>query len=197
MAHLKYADLIFVSENEGKYQEYAALLGLADLKWSRSGVEESQNLEMQALVRQKIDHLRARLPGIPFFVEHSGLIIDAWRGLPGGLTAQFMKTVGAAGLCRMMQAYDHERGALARAVIGFYHPGTQQIILCQGDAFGQIAPEPRHTPGVQAFGWDAIFIPEGDTRTYAEMPLEEKNLISMRRSASQEFARYLDKYFVL
>jgi XTP/dITP diphosphohydrolase len=45
--------------------------------------------------------------------------------------------------------------------------------------------------GTQGFGYDPVFCPAGDTRTFAEMPLDEKNKISHRARAFQAFCRWL------
>jgi XTP/dITP diphosphohydrolase len=57
----------------------------------------------------------------------------------------------------------------------------------EGEILGKISPEPR---GDRAFQWDCIFIPDGETQTFAEMG-EKKNEISMRRKALEEFSRFL------
>ena len=51
-----------------------------------------------------------------------------------------------------------------------------------------LAPEPRGTNG---FGWDVIFVPEGEARTFAEMTAEEKNACSHRAKAFAELVRRL------
>jgi len=122
------------------------------------------------------------------------LLIDAWKELPGGLISVFMDTVGNEGICKMMRAYEgDERIARARVVIGYSHPDGG-VYTFQGEVTGTISLEPR---GKNNFGWDPIFIPEGDTRTYAEMTLAEKNRTSMRRDAVDRFARFLDQRFEL
>jgi len=194
MSKLKYSSLVFVSSNKQKHYEYCALLGLSDLKLSEIKVIEPQSMNLHFLVEDKIKRVRPQLPGIPFFVEHTGLLIDAWKGLPGGLIGLFMDTVGNEGICKMMRAYKgSERVARARVVIGYSQPDGS-ICTFQGEVTGAIAPEPRGTSG---FGWDPIFIPEGNTKTYAEMTLAEKNLTSMREDAVDRFAKFLARHFEL
>ena len=57
--------------------------------------------------------------------------------------------------------------------------------MFSGEVRGQIARAPR---GDRGFGWDTIFIPDGETRTFAEMTPEEKDRLSMRRKAFRDFA---------
>jgi len=190
----RYSELTFVSGSLEKHEEYRSLLGISDLRWSNVKIPETQHLDLHVLVGEKIELVRPKLPGEPFFVEHTGLIIDAWNGLPGGLTAVFMDTVGNNGICQMLRGYrPSERTARAKVVIGFYEPerGAQTF---DGEVTGTIANRPR---GEFGFGWDPIFIPDGEQQTYAEMPLEEKNRTSMRSDAVEGFRRHLARRFIL
>jgi non-canonical purine NTP pyrophosphatase (RdgB/HAM1 family) len=190
---LKYSSLIFVSRNEDKYREYRDLLGMPKLKISKMPIEEPQNMSLDLLVREKIKKVAPQLPDVPFFVEHTGLIIDAWKGLPGGLTSLFMDTVGNEGICKMMRGYHrNERRARARVVIGFFHPDIGDPATFPGEISGIIAPEPR---GSANFGWDPIFIPQGYSKSYGEMSLAEKNQSSMRKSVVDLFKAYLADHF--
>jgi len=73
---------------------------------------------------------------------------------------------------------NENREAIAKTAFG-YCDGTK-IIIATGELKGTIAEHPR---GEQGFGWDPIFIPQGHKLTFAEMSLEQKNEISMRRLA--------------
>jgi XTP/dITP diphosphohydrolase len=195
MTKLKYSSLVFVSNSEQKYDEYCKILGIGDLKLSKIPVVEPQNLDVHLVVKEKINLIMNQIPpGVPFFVEHTGLMIDAWKGLPGGLTKSFMDTVGNDGICRMLKTYEgEERTARAKVVIGYYHP-IHYSRTFSGEVMGKIASEPH---GKNGFGWDAIFIPDGETKTYGEMNLEEKNRTSMRKSATDQFQKFLKQNFEL
>jgi non-canonical purine NTP pyrophosphatase (RdgB/HAM1 family) len=164
------------------------------MKWLKIKVDEPQHMNLQLLVEGKINTLVEQQVEPPFFVEHTGLIIEQWNGLPGGLSALFMNTVGNEGICKMMRAYKGpERAARAVVVIGYYYPGVR-VEPFVGEVEGLIAPEPR---GTGDFGWDSLFIPTGASKTYAEMSLVEKNTTSMRKGAADRFARYLARHFEL
>lgn len=195
MTKRKYSSLVFVSNNHNKHREYCVLLGMSDLAIAQIRVTEPQSLNLHWVVDQKIDAVRKQLPPRqPFFVEHTGLSIDAWKGLPGGLTQTFMDTVGNDGICRMMKSYQGlERTARAQVVIGF-HDTQFGARLFEGEVLGTIAGNPR---GRGDFGWDPIFVPTGDTRTYGEMDLGDKNVTSMRRKATERLAEFLGHHFEL
>ena len=199
MRKLKYSKLMFISENILKHEEYRTILGISDLTCAPGTIIESHHIDLEQLIIEKVKLIKAGMPeDIPFFIEHTSLTINAWRGLPGGLTSQFMKTVKGDGICRMMLDFrDDERMATAHAVIGLYNPNDYKIQIFPGEIQGTIAPVPRGESRFGEFGWGQIFVPHGSTKTYAEMTLEEKNLKSMRRKAAVELADYLGEHFEL
>ncbi|HNP54183.1 MAG TPA: non-canonical purine NTP pyrophosphatase, partial [Ferruginibacter sp.] len=49
----------------------------------------------------------------------------------------------------------------------------------------------EHPTGINGFGYDPVFVPDGDTRSFAEMNLEEKNFYSHRRKATDQLIAFL------
>lgn len=193
MEKLKYSSLRFVSSNREKLNEYRVLLALESLKFAEVNLEEPQDVSLDKLVEEKINQVQPQLEDTPFFVEHTGLSIYSWNQLPGGLTGVFLERVGNEGICRMMNSYsESERTAVARISIGYHHPRAKKGIPFYGEIHGRIAGEPR---GKNGFGWDPIFIPDGDVKTYGEMSVDEKNATSMRTIVSKKFKRYLEGKF--
>ncbi len=127
---------------------------------------------VEAKARAAFERLRA-----PLVVEDSGLAIEAWGGFPGALVKWMEQTVGLEGIARMLDPFP-DRRATAICVVAFFDGGT--LRLSRGEARGSIAPAPR---GAGGFGWDRLFVPEGDDRTFAEMPPGEKDRVSHRRRA--------------
>lgn len=183
--------LRFVSDSVDKYNEYAALLHPLSVRHSRLEIEELQIRNLETLVEKKIKFVAPIFEDIPFFIEHTELVIHAWNGLPGGMTDQFLDTVGCAGICKMLTSFTRkERFATARTMIGL---NTQQqgIKIFEGTINGQISEAPR--PGQYDFGWDSIFIPDGYTATYSELGIDIKNSISMRTIAALKMKDYLER----
>jgi XTP/dITP diphosphohydrolase len=118
-------------------------------------------------------------------VEDSGLMFTAWNGLPGTLVKWFEHSVGCEGMLKMLSPFEN-RQAEAVCLAAVYDGDT--LIVGEGRVAGSIAREIR---GSQGFGWDVIFIPEGETRTYAEMSSEEKNSMSHRRLAFESLKSQL------
>jgi XTP/dITP diphosphohydrolase len=175
--------LRFLSSNPNKVTEAKAILSPAgfELIAVAKKLEEIQSDNVEFLVRDKC--IKAfRLIGRPVFVEHTGLYIEALNGFPGGLTQIFWDTLGAE---RVAALFGKEDGlAIARTRIGYCD--GRCVHQFEGEVSGKLARKPRGDTSQ----WDCIFIPEGSTKTFAEMG-ERKNEISMRRKALDQFAAFL------
>lgn len=113
----------------------------------------------------------------PVLVEDSGLSIAAWGGFPGALVKWMEKSAGLEAIARMLDPFP-DRSATASCAVAYCDGLT--VLSARGDARGSIAAAPRGSGG---FGWDRLFVPEGDRRTFAEMAPEEKDRVSHRRRA--------------
>jgi non-canonical purine NTP pyrophosphatase (RdgB/HAM1 family) len=182
--------LVFVTSNEGKLREARRLLG-AELKAESLDLPEIQSQSFEEVVRAKALEAARRL-GVPVLVEDSGLEVPAWGGFPGPFTKWItMGALGQAGLARMLDSFD-DRRATAVSAFALARPGGRavDVLVAVGRVDGRIAEAPR---GSNGFGWDVLFIPEGDTRTYAEMSGEEKDRDSHRARAFAALRKLLQE----
>lgn len=179
--------LVFLTSNAGKAREAAALLG-RPVEARSLDIPEIQSLDFAEVVTAKALAAAAEL-GVPVLVEDSGLSLPAWKGYPGPLTKFAVGAVGEAGFARLAHAWGDPR-AEAVSTLGLAWPGasTPEVVVASGRVAGTLAPEPR---GSNGFGWDVIFVPEGETRTFAEMTAVEKNARSHRARAFERLARLL------
>ncbi len=179
---------VFVTSNENKLREAAKILGV-DLDRADLEVPEIQSLDFGevAAAKARAAHEALGAPSYPVIVDDSGLAIRAWGGFPGALTKWLMKSVGNAGLLKML-ATEEDRSALAVCVVAVAESsGSVQVF--RGVVRGEVSREPR---GESGFGFDPIFIREGETRTYAEMG-EEKSADSHRARALRAARHGLEK----
>jgi len=123
-----------------------------------------------------------------FIKDDSGLFIDALSGFPGVYSSYVHRTLGNKGILKLMEG-KNDRTASFKTVIGLYLPG-EGVSLFHGECRGTLSSEER---GKQGFGYDPIFIPEGEERTFAEMSLEEKNSISHRIRAIKGLVDFLSR----
>lgn len=173
-----------ITGNDGKAAEFAAMLGIEVTAVKRE-LPEIQSLDVREVAARKAaDALQ--LLGEPVLVDDTGLAVEEWNGLPGALIAWFIDSVGPLGILNMAQGLTSRRATVTTA-LGYAAPG-RPVQVFQGTLNGSLATSPRGTSG---FGYDPIFIPEGETRTYAEMTPEEKNATSHRRLAVEQMKRSL------
>lgn len=118
----------------------------------------------------------------PLFIDDSGLFVDALKGFPGVYSSYVFKTLGCEGILRLMEGVEG-RGARFECCIGYMEPGGDPYIA-KGVAHGTIS---RGMAGTGGFGYDPIFVPEGGSRTYAQIDVAEKNTLSHRGRAMAKF----------
>ena len=145
---------------------------------------EIQALDPSEIVDSKARDAWAKLKR-PVLVEDSGLAIRAWGGCPGALVKWLEKSAGLEAIARMLDAFP-DRTATATCAAAYYD--GVQVVAGRGEVSGAIAVSPR---GEGGFGWDSLFVPLGEERTFAEMSGAEKDRVSHRRRAWEELARRL------
>lgn len=129
--------------------------------------------------------------GSPSIADDSGLEVNTLRGEPGVRSANYAgahrsdEANMALLLERLKEASD--RSARFRTVIAL--AGPNGVSLFEGIVNGTIATEKR---GQNGFGYDPIFIPDGSDRTFGEMELNEKQLISHRTLAVKALIEHLE-----
>jgi XTP/dITP diphosphohydrolase len=177
--------LFFVTVNEFKARELGYYLrddGI-DLQIVNYPIQEILHLDLRMITRHKI--LAAyRYLGRPCAVEHGGLLIDALGGLPGGLSKVVWDTVGDK-ICGFLGTED-SRAATAQSVVGFCD--GKKVHLYSGETRGTIS---EHARGDYAFQWDPIFIPEGQSKTNAELGFPAKADYSQAARAWKELMKDL------
>ncbi len=201
--------IVVASHNAGKLAEFADLLapfGLEAKSAKEFGLPEPEEtgttFEQNAYIKA---HAAASATGLPAMSDDSGLVVDALDGAPGVYTADW--ATKPDGSRDFMMAMEKTEAALADA--GAAQPDQRVgrfvavICLCfpdgeaeyyRGEAEGSLVWPPRGNSG---FGYDPVFLPQGQTRTFGEMTAEEKHgwkpgmpsALSHRAKAFQKFAR--------
>lgn len=192
--------IYFLTSNKGKFAEAQKIV--PELEMFELDLPEEQEVDQQRIVERKLalaaDYFcsalgRKRLPereksgSVAFIVEDTGFYIDCLPGLPGPLIKWFLKTIGRKGIYEICKKFDNY-SAHNISIIG-YRDEKGQIKFFKGETKGKVVLE----RGEDGFGWDPIFVPEGEDRTYAEMSPGEKNEISMRRKAFEEMKKFLEE----
>jgi XTP/dITP diphosphohydrolase len=137
----------------------------------------------------KVNAIRQKWSG-DIIADDSGLCINALNFQPGVLSARFAGEHGNHGqniakvLFEMQNEF--ERSAYFITVLAGYWKGNPFTI--EGKVFGKIARAPQ---GWAGFGYDPIFIPEGNSRSFAELHMDEKNLLSHRAKAFENWRTWI------
>ena len=193
--------IVLATRNPGKVAEIRALLAdmpvalrlAEDIDGAPLVDEDAPTLEGNA--RKKALALHAHT-GLPALADDTGLEVEALDGRPGVHSARFAgpaaTDAGNRARLRRDLAGASNRAAQFRTVIAFAEAGTVRYF--EGVCKGHILDEER---GAHGFGYDALFVPDGQTRTFAELSPEEKNAISHRGRALRAFAAYLKSVLVL
>jgi XTP/dITP diphosphohydrolase len=179
-------DVTFVTSNPGKIVEVRRILAEFEIgvEWSRRSLPEPQTDDLKEVVRAKL--AAAAKSGLGVVVEDSGLFIEPLRDFPGVYSRYVLDTVGLEGVLRLTQG--RPAPAEFRAVAG-YRRGTRTV-FGTGVVRGTIAPEPL---GENGFGYDPIFIPEGERETFGEMDATDKDALSHRGLAIRALGRQLSR----
>jgi len=185
-----YSRLVIATLNDGKVREFQSLLRLAGLPLvpaTEAGIrefpdEEGETFAANALAKAIFATRKTRQPAI---ADDSGIVIDALDGAPGVRSARF----GQPGwgdfernqliLEVMSDVPAEKRTARFVAAVAVVAPNGV-MRQTTGTLEGHIAMRPQ---GQNGFGYDAIFVPLDEERTFAQMTAEEKNTISHRAQA--------------
>ncbi len=178
--------LVLMTQNQHKLTELRPLFERFDVSFETTSMEK---FEIRADNMEAVAHEAAitayDVLKQPVVLDDSGLLVDALNGFPGTYSAYVSKTIGNAGILRLMNNIDKRTAKFVTAV-GYADGDAVRTFV--GVMPGNIAQAPA---GEEGFGYDPIFVPRGETRTYAQLSLLEKVNISHRTKA---FRKFLDWY---
>jgi XTP/dITP diphosphohydrolase len=186
--------IYFITSNKGKFKEVEEKLGtIAGIELERMELEypEVQADKLEDVVLFGMDWLNLNggpeLSDHAVMIEDSGLFVDRLKGFPGVYSAFVHRTIGGFEAVLSLMEGDWDRRAHFETCIGFSVKGGMPRTFT-GRCDGTLSKEAQ---GEHGFGYDPIFIPEGENRTFAEMETAEKNIFSHRSKAVKELKKYL------
>ncbi len=194
--------LLLATNNKHKAAEFTSLLGdlgveivtLESFPQAGEIAEDSDTLEGNA--QKKAEHV-FRLTNLPTLADDTGLEVYYLNGQPGVYSSRYSGP-GATyeSNCRKLLAAlkglpPRRRTARFRCVLHFVAPGNART-TAEGLCSGVIIESPR---GSNGFGYDPVFLPQGSSRTLAELTPDEKNSLSHRGRACQNVKPFLLSFF--
>src|SRR4051812_22425490 len=186
--------IIFATNNSNKVVEIKNIVGdtfnivsLQDAGIDIEIPEPHDTLEANAIEKSRTIF---KITGSNCFSEDTGLEVEALNGEPGVKSARYAgetksDSANREKLLENLKAIQN-RKARFRTVISLILNGAEYLF--DGTCEGVITVEPRGTMG---FGYDGIFVPDGATETFGEMPLEIKNKFSHRKKATEKLMELL------
>ncbi len=201
--------IVLATRNAGKIRELRRILADAAVEIELVGLEEFPQIgevaetgltfAENALLKA---HAVARGSGLPSIADDSGLCVDALNGMPGVFSARWagVRTSDAAKdkanldllLAQISDVPEGRRGAHFACAAALALPSGEERVV-EGAMHGSLIFGPRGTGG---FGYDPIFVPEGDDRTTAELSAQEKDAISHRGRAFRALVPVISEVLV-
>ena len=192
-------ELIFATANKHKLSEAQAILGNgfslvvpSELGLTGDIPETAETLKENAIMKAKF--LWDKF-GRPCFADDTGLEVDFLNGRPGVYSARYagIEADPVKNMQKLLKELDGANCRKARfvTVVALILDETR-IILFEGDLEGSIL---EASSGCGGFGYDPLFMPEGYSKTLAELSAEEKNRISHRGIAMRKLSDFLNNNF--
>ena len=176
---------VFITGNQHKADYLAKWLG-QPIDHQKVDLPELQSLELREVVEHKV---RAAYDIVqkPVLVEDVSLQFAQLGRLPGTFIKWFLQDVGVDGLITLASGFADRR---ATAGIMYAYYDGNELQLFEGKVPGSIATEAR---GENTFGkgWNSLFIPDGATKTYAEMTDDEVKPFNHRAQAIEKLQVFL------
>ncbi len=182
---MKIDKITFVTGNKAKAREVERILNIP-IEILQIELDEIQELDLEKIALHKINQA-FEIVKKPVIIDDISLEIHAWKGFPGPLIKWVLKSEnGTARLLLKLLENETNRKATAKLAIGF-HDGEKAHLFI-GSIDGEIS---REIKGENGFGWDPVFVPDGESKTFAQMSPTEKDKISHRKKALDKLSDFL------
>jgi XTP/dITP diphosphohydrolase len=185
--------LVLASDNAGKIKELKAflsgvqLLSLSDIGFAQEIPEPYHTFRENAYTKAHTVH---QFCGKNVLSDDSGLCVDALQGAPGVISAHYagFPKDNTANLQKVLQELQGQTNRAAHYIAVLCLIWQGQVYYFEGKCYGTILQEPIGDGG---FGYDPLFVPDGYTLTFAQLPAEVKNRISHRAVAMQALQAFI------
>jgi XTP/dITP diphosphohydrolase len=190
--------IYLATQNQHKVVELLSLMGeqfsvksLTDLSFSDEIPETGDTLSQNSLQKAKFIAERFK---VCCLADDSGLEVEALGGQPGVFSARYagIPKNDQANLEKLLENMQGLENRKARFVTVLTYHLDGAYYQFEGSVDGQIT---HSAIGDKGFGYDPIFVPENQTKTFAEMNLPEKNIFAHRAKALKKFINFVDETF--
>ena len=174
-------ELFFASSNLHKFEESQRILSNLGLSISlfETTLKEIQSNSLNVIAKQKAIDAYSKIQK-PVIVEDDGLFIKSLDGFPGPYSSYVYDTIGNKGIIRLLEN-SKLRDAKFMAIIAYCN-GNDDVKLFESSISGKISSVIEQG----GWGYDPIFIPNGESKTYANV--SDKDKFSHRSASLQKFS---------
>ena len=188
-------EILIATHNAHKKEEIQQILGenftvtsLTDYDIHDEIVEDGDNFHANALIKAQYCFDKT---GKPSLGDDSGLVVEGLEGRPGIYSARYAGDYDfAKNMSKVLQeleGIENRKAYFVTVMCLVDETGTNYF---EGRVYGNLTKEVR---GEKGFGYDPIFIPENYEITFAEMKAEDKNKISHRKKAIEQFLEFMER----
>lgn len=187
-------ELLIATHNLHKKEEIQQILGsdyavtsLADYDLYDEIIENGKTFQENALIKAKYCFEKTAKASVG---DDSGLVVEALNGRPGIFSARYAGDHDfKKNIAKVLKELKDEPNRKAYFITVLCYKDAEGEHFFEGRVYGNITEKPF---GEDGFGYDPIFTPEDHNQTFAEMPSEEKNKISHRKLALDQFIQFLN-----
>ena len=188
-------EILIATHNNHKKEEIQQILGekftvtsLTDYDIHDEIVEDGTTFHANALIKAQYCF---DTTGKPSLGDDSGLVVEALDGRPGIYSARYAGNhdfaKNMAKVLEELEGVENRKAYFVTVMCLVDETGTNYF---EGRVYGNLTKEVR---GDKGFGYDPIFIPDNYEITFAEMKAEDKNKISHRKKAIEQFLEFMEK----
>ena len=175
--------LTLVTGNKGKLAEWKRLLPTTfSLQNLDVDLDEIQSLDLETIIVDKVKRAY-KLIQKPIVVEDISAGLDKLNGLPGPFIKFFESSLGKDALYKLAETQGDP--ATVRCIVAYYD--GQKCLVVQSKVKGTVVAK----RGQNGFGFDCVFVPSGQNKTYGEMTPQEKDVLSHRSKAIKQLVKKL------
>ena len=175
------SELFFASSNEHKFEEVQRILSNlgVNIKLFKTTLEEIQSNSLNEIAKRKAIDAFTKIQK-PILIEDDGLFINSLNGFPGPYSSYAYDTIGNKGIIQLLENTEL-RDAKFVAIIAYCN-GIDEVKLFESSIPGKISKE------IEKGGWgyDPIFIPDGESKTFANV--SDKDKFSHRSASLKKFS---------
>ena len=176
--------LTLITGNKNKIKEVQSVLGDTFVTHDMD-LPEIQSVDYKDVITAKLVEARKHIKEGAIFVEDAGYTFEALGKLPGPFSKFFIQELGCEGLYNLVSKLGNQR-ATHTTNIGYMSEGGEVVFFTTKVEGSIVSPR-----GDGGFAYDPLFVPDGHTKTFAEMSEEERLLVKPRVAASKLLKEYL------